>query len=358
MQKFSQPLADMQRFRRTMLLVIIAMGLLGTVVGWYVMRLRGVDSPTLVAIQAVSALVLAVLGLAAWLEWLPRRIVEFGCFGFAVAVCAACMLLRLYWPRLGAAIELAPLYLWFPILYVFAFVLGDHRAGLWVALAVMALFVAISLPYLLLDTRDPVANITVQMHVVSAAIIATLYFFSGYQHRLRQAQARADHLAVLSNTDELTGLINRRGMGALLDDALQRGTDRTTFAMLLFDIDHFKAINDVFGHRVGDATLVTLAMRATQVLRGAGVVSRWGGDEFVALVRGMGAAEVITLAGVLRQVVADHPFGHGQAVTISCGVTVGRHGDSIDSLFQRADAALYAAKRGGRNGVEGAFESR
>lgn len=358
MQAFNPSLADMQRFRRTMLLVIIAMALLGTLVGWFVMHVRGVDSPALVTIQGTSVVVLAVLGLAAWRQWLPRQVVEFCCFGFAVLTCAACMLLRLYWPALGAAIQLAPLYLWFPILYVFAFVLGDHRIGLWIALAVMALFVAISLPYLLLDTHGPVANITVQMHVVSGAIIATLYFFSGYQHRLRQAQARVDHLAVLSNTDELTGLINRRGMAALLDDALQRDAGHVPFAMLLFDIDHFKAINDVFGHGIGDATLMALSMRATQVLRGTGVVARWGGDEFVALVRGKGAAEAIALAGVLRQAVAGHPFDHGQRVTISCGVTVGHHGDSIDSLFQRADAALYAAKRGGRNGVESAFESR
>lgn len=346
------------RFRRTMLTVIIVMGLLGTLAGWYLMVRRGMSSRPLTAVQGTTTLVLATLLVASWLRWLRQHAIELCCLAYTFAVCAVCMVLRMYLPAHAATIELEPLYLWFPVLYVFAFVLTDHRTGLVISLVMLLAFVGISLPFLILDPRAPDANITLQVYVVSAAMIATLYFFSGYQHRLRLAQAAVDELAHLSSTDDLTRLANRRHMAVAIGTALAAfSASREPFAVMLFDVDHFKQINDRCGHGVGDAVLVALAVRASEVFRGVGVLGRWGGDEFVVLVRsGVDEAGALDLgqalcAGVARERLAGQP-----EVTISCGVTVARRGDTVDSLLQRADAALYAAKRAGRDRVESIVE--
>lgn len=335
-----------------MMLVIIGMALLGTVVSWYVMGGRGLLSPALRAIQGVTIPVLAVLFVACWLRLLPQPAIELGCLAYAVSVCAACMVLRMYVPRYGAEIDLEPLYLWVPVFYVFAFVVTDHRRGALLAIGIIALLVAVSTPSLVHSPDSSYANITVQLFVVSAAVIATLYFFSGYQHRLRLVEASVGQLAQLSATDDLTHLPNRRHMATQLVSGIATLASGRGFAVMLFDVDHFKEINDQFGHAAGDAVLVALAARSAEALRGVGELGRWGGDEFLALVPRVGDAEALCMADALCTRVAATPLCDGRSVTISCGVTVAAPGDSVDGLLQRADAALYGAKRAGRNGVK------
>ncbi len=349
-ESLALPLAD--RFRRSVLMVVIAVALLGTLAGWSIMRARGLSSATLEAVQVASGVVLLTLLLTAWLKWLPQRLLELSCLVFAAAVCITCMALRMYSPTLGAAIDLEPLYLWIPMVYVLAFMLTHHRLGLVVSLCIFGLFVLVSLPYLVLHFDGRHANFTIQLHVVSAALIATLYFFSTYQHRLRLVQVKAEQFARLSNTDDLTRLPNRRHMAAMIGAALEPAAEGRRFAVMLLDIDHFKQINDRLGHVAGDAALVGLAESANEVLRGKGALARWGGDEFMALVRDVDAAAAERLARTLCSRIAAAAKTDDRTLTISCGVTLARKGDSIDSLVQRADAALYAAKRGGRARVE------
>lgn len=346
------------RFRRHLLLAIIALSVLSTLIAWDVMGARGLLSPVLHGVLGTSTFVLLALFVVTWWRLLPQRVIELCCLLYAVGVCAACMALRMYSPRYGAAIDLQPLYLWIPVVYVFAFTLADHKTSLAISLGVMALFVCISLPYLVHDIDAPYANFTVQLHVVSAALIAALYFFSSYQHHLQLAQHTVDQLARLSNTDELTRLPNRRRMAAAIGAELVRfEAEGSGFALMLFDVDHFKTVNDRFGHGAGDAVLVALAACAAQVFRDADDVGRWGGDEFVALVRDLEPAEALRMANALCRHVAVAPLFDGHDTTISCGVTAARPGDSIDSLLSRADAALYAAKRAGRNRAEGVLEA-
>jgi len=345
-------------FKRGVLLAIIALSLLSTVIAWEVMRARGLLSPVLRGVHGTSTVALLALFLVAWRRWLPQRVIEAGCLVFGVGICATCMALRMYSPEYGAAIDLQPLYLWIPVMYVFAFILADHKTSLVISVGVMTLFVSVSLPYLVHDIDAPYANFTLQLHLVSAVLIAALYFFSSYQHRLLLAQLAVDQLAHLSNTDDLTKLPNRRCMAAVIGAELAGFADRGGgFALMLFDIDHFKAINDRFGHGVGDAVLVALTTRVAQVFRGTDTLGRWGGDEFVVLVRGMDPEKARHMASALCGHLAAEPLFDGHRVTISCGVTVARRGDNIDSLLQRADAALYAAKRAGRNGAESFLET-
>ena len=356
-ESLTPPSAD--RFRRSVLMVIIAVSVLGTLGGWYIMGARGLLSPVLHAVQAVTLVVLLALFLATWLKLLPQHLLELSCLVYAAGICMVCMALRMYSRRYGAAIDLEPLYLWIPMVYVFAFMLTNHKTGLVVSSGIFGLFLCVSLPYLVQHIDGPYANFTVQLHVVSAALIATLYFFSSYQHRLRLVQVKADRLAHLSNTDDLTKLPNRRHMASVLDGELARFSDGGSgFAVMLFDIDHFKSINDRFGHAAGDETLVALAACATDVLRGMGALGRWGGDEFMALVRDIDPADAERVADALCAQVAASPRPGGQSITISCGVTVAIRNDSVDSLLQRADAALYAAKRAGRDRAESLLETQ
>lgn len=342
-----------EQFKRSMLLVIIAMSVLGTLAAWYILSTRGLVSPVLQLVFVSGVIVLPLLFLVAWLRLLPQRVVEIACLLYAAIMCVGCMVLKMYSPVYGADIDLQPLYLWIPVLYVFAFTLTDHRTGLVISVGFMLLFVIVSMPFLVRDAGASAANFTLQLHVVSVAFISALYFFSSYQQRLSQAQVKVSQLARLSNTDDLTRLSNRRHMAAAFDAALAdlaRGGGR--FAVMLFDVDHFKAINDRLGHAAGDAALVALAEYASEVFRGVGVMGRWGGDEFVALVWNIGHEDAVRMAQALGTHVASESLPGGESITISCGVTAAVQGDDVDSLLRRADAALYAAKRGGRNRVE------
>lgn len=313
-------------------------------------------TPSLIWVQAIAAVVLSGLLIAGWWQLLSQRIIEQICLLFAVLICAICMVLAMYWPQYGAGLDLQPLYLWIPIIYVFAFTLADHRTALRIALGVFLLFVGISMPYLLRGGEAVYGNFTLQLHFVSGVLIAALYHFSSYQYRLRSVQHTADQMAWLANTDDITQLSNRRHMATLIMGELTHCAESGgTFAVILFDIDLFKTINDELGHSAGDRALRALAVHARQVFRDTDGLGRWGGDEFLVLVRDVDAAAAMAMAEALCRMIAETPLLERSSVTISCGVTTVQVNDNIDSLLQRADVALYAAKRAGRNRVEGVF---
>lgn len=340
-------------------MAILALSWVGSCAAWGVMELRGVSSPVLRGIFGLNMVFHPVMFVILWKRLLPPRFVDMCCLFFAALVCAACMALRLYAPVYGASIDLQPLYLWIPVIYVFVFTQMDHKSSLPLALAILAIFVLISLPYLVFHFDAAYGNFTIQLHLVSAVLISALYFFSSYQHRFQIAQLSLDQLARLANTDELTQLANRRRMSEALESELLRfARYGHTFAVILIDIDHFKTINDQFGHGMGDATLVALARRAKEVLRDVDTLGRWGGEEFVVILPETPPDDALHKASALCAHVAAQPLVDQHNVTISCGVTSVITGDSAEALLQRADEALYAAKRLGRNRAEGAPENQ
>jgi diguanylate cyclase (GGDEF)-like protein len=157
----------------------------------------------------------------------------------------------------------------------------------------------------------------------------------------------------LSQTDPLTGLWNRRHFEtiAIEDLRLARASGRP-LAALMIDADHFKPINDDFGHATGDKVLIELATILTRSLRDGDTAARWGGEEFLVLSLDGAVGDVLAFAEHLRASVAGHVFAHGLGVTVSIGVAVASPDvASLDSLVVEADAALYAAKAAGRNCV-------
>ncbi len=151
----------------------------------------------------------------------------------------------------------------------------------------------------------------------------------------------------LSLTDPLTGLYNRaKFMQAM--DAVKYGKQA---ALIMFDIDHFKNINDAYGHDAGDRVLVELAELAAVTVAGRGLLARLGGEEFAVLCKNTQLEEAVALAERLRSVIEARFSVSAQAVTCSFGVSCWQQGDSPERFSKRADQALYAAKEKGRNYV-------
>jgi len=161
----------------------------------------------------------------------------------------------------------------------------------------------------------------------------------------------------LSITDGLTGLWNRRLFDLRINEELQRAIRfQEPFGLMLVDLDHFKSVNDRFGHQAGDAVLVELARRLTDATREVDVVTRFGGEEFALILPKTPVQGTMRLAAKVREVVANEPFVAGNAsipVTVSVGAAAyPDHGLSGPDLLAAADGALYRAKENGRNRVE------
>jgi len=160
------------------------------------------------------------------------------------------------------------------------------------------------------------------------------------------------NLRRLAGTDPLTGLSNRRSFEELSD---QLFAVAPTLTALMIDVDHFKSVNDTYGHAVGDQVLQTLSARCRTVLRGDDLMARLGGEEFVILMTGLNRESTLAMAERLRQVIGSTPMQTDAGdieVRASIGVAIRSRGDAnFDAMLHRADTALYQAKRTGRNRV-------
>ena len=153
--------------------------------------------------------------------------------------------------------------------------------------------------------------------------------------------------------DPLTGVFNRLAYEEQLQSEYQRWKRfGNPLTFLIWDIDHFKEINDQYGHAVGDEVLRGVAQQLAERVRSTDFVARFGGEEFAMLLPGADVKAALNLADQLRCGIAEAEFGKGEIrvpVTISCGLSCFERGDSPQSVFGRADHALYRAKQAGRN---------
>ncbi len=155
-----------------------------------------------------------------------------------------------------------------------------------------------------------------------------------------------------ATTDRLTGVCNRQRFDVELERALAHHRRYGGCgSLIMFDIDHFKVVNDAYGHDAGDRVLVELAQRVQAMLRGPDLLARWGGEEFVVILPETGVDEAQKVAERLRAHIATTPFPEVGTQSISLGVTEFRADDTSDTLRKRADQALYKAKHQGRNQV-------
>lgn len=173
---------------------------------------------------------------------------------------------------------------------------------------------------------------------------------------VRDASARVkteEQLKQLATTDGLTGICNRR----CFDGALAREINRSArfsspLSIILFDVDHFKRINDTYGHQTGDQVLAQLAGAVGGTIRTTDLFARWGGEEFAVLLPGSGLNAGRLLAEKLRGVLENQPFAGVGQVTCSFGVAEYSPGDDAEALMKKVDLCMYQAKTSGRNRVE------
>ena len=214
-----------------------------------------------------------------------------------------------------------------------------------------------------LTLSDPVRfsrGSSIAHFVVAASAIFTLSlickWISGIRARMSQ-QARELNEAIgtleqMATRDMLTGVINRRVMTELAETELRLDSRHDTpVCIALIDIDHFKQVNDRHGHQVGDIVLKAVAGHVQSQLRQVDKLARWGGEEFLLMLPAIALPDALSALERVRLSVENLRFPEraGLAITFSAGLAQARPGESLDQLIERADRALYDAKRQGRN---------
>jgi diguanylate cyclase (GGDEF)-like protein len=192
--------------------------------------------------------------------------------------------------------------------------------------------------------------------------IATLIYLFGRERAVRdhvemerrqKLEDQARDLRVQATRDPLTGLYNRLKFDEALATEIARSTrHKTPFSLVLYDVDHFKAVNDTHGHQIGDRILVEVSRLVSARIRNIDLLARWGGEEFVILLGGCDGQTAYQVAEHLRAAIEEGAFGDVGSVSCSFGVAPYADGDDVETILARADAALYRAKINGRNRVE------
>ena len=199
---------------------------------------------------------------------------------------------------------------------------------------------------------SPVERSTFIMHGIYLLIclVCCAIFLFGREASRRKQFAAEKRMEYLSITDSLTGIYNRGRFEHVLGLWI-KNTRRAPLSMILFDIDNFKAINDRFGHTMGDQVLLGITEIVSAHIRDQDMLARWGGEEFVILFSNTHLEKASELAERLRRMVEITPFATVGKVTISIGAAESRQGETFTEFVSRADAKMYEAKRSGKNRV-------
>lgn len=341
--------------------MILLVGWIGAAYAWAANE--AADAITMFT-RSIFVVVVVALGAALWLL-LRRgaiRIVEEGIFlvigGVMLMVLANALYVGL--DETVSGVRLFSLFLWFPFIYIFVFLAYERYGALARAASLYVLAVIISAPALFSGAGGVFgeANTLGLSYISMAAIIAVLYFLTRMKDDLRQTELTAEEMKRLSETDSLTGILNRRGMEGIMERELERAESHgTPLSLVIFDLDDFKSLNDTHGHDVGDEALAVVALLAKEHLRSTDSFARWGGEEFAVLCPDTSIKEAGALAERMRIEIENHGQSGGFAnlewnLSASFGVSEYRKHDSGTSLAKRADIAMYHAKESGKNRTE------
>jgi diguanylate cyclase (GGDEF)-like protein/PAS domain S-box-containing protein len=202
-------------------------------------------------------------------------------------------------------------------------------------------------------------RIPIQIHVApvydeKGIIIGAVESFSDNTEKMASLQL-VEELQREAFLDPLTGLANRRylmeSIESILSEVKRYGW---SFGLMILDLDHFKAVNDTYGHATGDEMLRTVTTTLARSMRASDLVGRYGGEEFIVLVRNVTSNQLLAIANKIKALVSTTRVHHGQeilSVTVSIGGALARPHDSSQALLGRADALLYESKAAGRNTV-------
>ena len=239
-------------------------------------------------------------------------------------------------------------------------------------LSLFAIFF-VGIGMLAMSVTDPITYpaLTELVHFLAmSSVIIGVVFLIGQFNRLRarllsrnlelekqrvELACALERLEVIASHDDLTQLVNRRQMMQLLSAEEERSANRLLMtAVALIDIDHFKLINDTYGHEAGDETLRCFSQRVSDALRTQDTMARWGGEEFLLMMPATGSAVAVSVLERVRESVCASPIDVGIVridVTFSAGIAMLRPGDVIEDAIRRADQAMFEAKNSGRNRI-------
>ena len=183
-------------------------------------------------------------------------------------------------------------------------------------------------------------------------LLIVVFFFKKLKNTHEKLEIAHAKLAQLAVTDKLTHLFNRHKLDEILAHETSRSNrDGLAYGIIMVDIDHFKNVNDTFGHNVGDAVLEALSAILMNNSRITDIVGRWGGEEFLVIVPATSKDSIIHFANLLREEVNTHTFDKAGHITISLGVTMYTINEDSKETIARADKALYHSKNNGRNQI-------
>jgi diguanylate cyclase (GGDEF)-like protein len=225
--------------------------------------------------------------------------------------------------------------LWFMAVTIAAFIALPPRGALWFSAGYNAVALLINAVAFWGNVTAQQFNGLVQFHIANVAALIVLWALS-------QLQTQYGQMEHLSRTDALTGLPNRRALEA----RLSRSTP--PYCLVMFDVDHFKRVNDTHGHAFGDEVLREIAFTLQNHVPDGSSLARWGGEEFLLLLPGCAGTQAHETATALCAAVMRSRPG-GLDVTLSAGVGAWRAGDAVGAVLERADQALYRVKESGRN---------
>ncbi|WP_345979599.1 sensor domain-containing diguanylate cyclase [Sulfurimonas sp. HSL3-2] len=173
------------------------------------------------------------------------------------------------------------------------------------------------------------------------------------KNKVDELYSMTNSLEEKANKDNLTGIGNRDSFEDIFSFEIQKAKENDSLlSLMVFDIDNFKLINDTFGHQAGDNILVEITSIISHNMKTSDIFARWGGEEFVILMPNTKLEDAYTVAQKLRELIASHDFNYNDKITASFGVAQFNAEDTKNTLFEKADEALYLAKKHGRNRVE------
>ena len=250
-----------------------------------------------------------------------------------------------------ATAELIRQGIWLPVLYGVGFLVLPPRVGSIAAWTLWGFQALASSSHLL----DPGGHTTAEITTLAETLIANavlILVLSGVARVIRATERRAAGLEIVANTDTLTRIANRRSGERRLEDEVERSIryDRP-LSVVLFDLDLFKRVNDTYGHDVGDQVLRQVPEALASRSRESDLLVRWGGEEFLVISPEMDLDQATRMTERFRALIEEYDFGIGWQMTASFGVAQRYDIESGADVVRRADEAMYAAKRHGRNGV-------
>ncbi|MCA9837471.1 MAG: GGDEF domain-containing protein [Trueperaceae bacterium] len=245
------------------------------------------------------------------------------------------------------------IYFSYVLFCVLVYLMFDNTTALRISVLTYVVSFVLSLAQVRFAPIETTFLEALQFEAYLAVIIGGIHALSYIKTELSESQARAEAFEQLAYQDSLTGLWNRRRIYACLQQHIEIAERyQRPLSIVLLDIDHFKHINDTYGHDVGDLILKEFAKLFTPLLRKADAWGRWGGEEFLVVCHETPLEEAEQFAGRLCQTLAASTFPKVAQVTASFGVVSLRPGQTADELLCMADALLYEAKRAGRNQVK------